>query len=105
MPMRRGLGPVFESEWLTTSRRWQVYACRALFVSVLLVGLWSVWVSRDAGQSVPTLQFMADVGRGFFSAIVFTQIKSSYVPPETGLAFCGEPAPGEPGLDWRTDGA
>jgi hypothetical protein len=39
MVLRWGLGPVFASEWLTTSRRWQSYAGRAVFAGVLLVGL------------------------------------------------------------------
>src|SRR2546423_805291 len=33
---RWGLGPVFASEWLTTARRWQTYALRALFLLALL---------------------------------------------------------------------
>jgi hypothetical protein len=39
MPPRLGFGPVFANEWLTTSRRWQSYAGRAIFVAVLLLGL------------------------------------------------------------------
>ena len=66
MGMSRVLGPVFANEWLTTSRRWQVYAGRSLFVSVLLVGLWSAWVSRTAGEGVPTLEILSSVGKGFF---------------------------------------
>jgi ABC-type transport system involved in multi-copper enzyme maturation permease subunit len=74
MGPRWGFGPVFANEWLTTSRRWQVYAGRALFVGVLLVGLWSVWVSRTSGQTVPTIHLWAQIGEGFFNAIVFTQL-------------------------------
>ena len=39
MPTRLGPGPVFVYEWLTTSRRWQLYALRALFVGAILIGL------------------------------------------------------------------
>ena len=65
--MGRWLGPVFVNEWLTTSRRWQVYAGRSVFVAALLVGLWSAWVSRASNQGVPTIQIMASVGQGFFA--------------------------------------
>ena len=90
MPMRSVLGPVFAYEWLTTSRRWQVYAGRVLFASVLLVGLWSVWVSRAADQTLPPIKLMADVGRGFFSAIVVTQMTLVLMiaPAATAGAIC-----------------
>lgn len=74
MGPRWGFGPVFANEWLTTSRRWQIYAVRTVFVGVLLVGLWSVWVSRTSGQTVTTIQLWAEIGEGFFNAIVFTQL-------------------------------
>jgi hypothetical protein len=74
MGPRWGFGPIFANEWLTTSCRWQVYAGRALFVAVLLVGLRSVWVSRTSGQTVPTISLLAEVGEGFLNAIVFTQL-------------------------------
>jgi len=44
--MRIGLGPVFIYEWLTTSRRWQMYALRGLFVAILLGALAVVWLSE-----------------------------------------------------------
>jgi ABC-type transport system involved in multi-copper enzyme maturation permease subunit len=83
-------------EWLTTSRRWQVYAGRALFVGVLLVGLSSVWVSQVAGQSFSTIHAMAAVGRGFFSAIVFTQLTLVLMaaPAATAGAICQDRASG-----------
>ena len=34
MGSRLGPGPVFVYEWLTTTRRWQLYALRAGFVFV-----------------------------------------------------------------------
>jgi ABC-type transport system involved in multi-copper enzyme maturation permease subunit len=90
MTAHYGLGPVFANEWLTTSRRWQVYASRALFVAVLLLGLTSVWVSRVTGQSSSSIQAMADVGRGFFRAIVFTQLSLVLLaaPAATAGAIC-----------------
>ena len=95
--MRHGLGPVFGNEWLTTSRRWQVYAGRALFVSALLVGLWSVWVSRVSGQQIPTIQLEAIVGQGFFMAIVFTQMTLILLiaPAATAGSICQDRSSGK----------
>jgi ABC-type transport system involved in multi-copper enzyme maturation permease subunit len=97
MGMGRVLGPVFGNEWLTTSRRWQVYAGRSLFVSVLLVGLWSAWVSRTAGQGVPTIEILASVGQGFFKAIVFTQMTLTLLvaPAATAGAICQDRSSGK----------
>jgi ABC-type transport system involved in multi-copper enzyme maturation permease subunit len=91
-----GLGPVFALEWLTASRRWQVYAGRALFVGVLLLGLSSVWASRASGEDPPTIQAMAELGRGFFRAIVFTQLTLVLLaaPAATAGAVCQDKARG-----------
>jgi ABC-type transport system involved in multi-copper enzyme maturation permease subunit len=95
--MGRWLGPVFVNEWLTTSRRWQVYAGRSVFVAVLLVGLWSAWVSRTSAQGVATLQIMASVGEGFFNAIVFTQMTLTLLvaPAATAGAICQDRSSGK----------
>jgi ABC-type transport system involved in multi-copper enzyme maturation permease subunit len=94
--MGRWLGPVFVNEWLTMSRRWQLYAGRTLFVAVLLVGLWSAWVSRASNQGVSTLQIMASVGEGFFNAIVFTQLTLTLMvaPASTAGAICQDRSSG-----------
>ncbi len=96
MGPRWGFGPVFANEWLTTSRRWQVYAGRALFVAVLLVGLWSVWVSRTSGQTVPTIHLWAEIGEGFFNAIVFTQLSLVLLaaPAATAGTICQDRSSG-----------
>ncbi len=96
MGPRWGFGPVFANEWLTTSRRWQVYAGRALFVGVLLVGLWSVWVSRTSGQTVPTIHLWAEIGEGFFNAIVFTQLSLVLLaaPAATAGTICQDRSSG-----------
>ena len=39
MQARLGPGPVFVYEWLTTSRRWQLYASRAAFIGAILAGI------------------------------------------------------------------
>lgn len=41
--MRLGPGPVFAYEWLTRTRRWQLYAVRTGFLGLILAGLMVVW--------------------------------------------------------------
>jgi ABC-type transport system involved in multi-copper enzyme maturation permease subunit len=96
MVLRWGLGPVFASEWLTTSRRWQSYAGRAVFVGVLLVGLASVWVGRVQGQALPPIVAMAEIGRSFYDAIVFTQLTLVFLvaPAATAGAVCQDKSNG-----------
>ena len=74
MDRRWGLGPVFALEWLTTSRRWQVYAGRMLFVGCLLLGLACIWLAEVAGRPLGTIREQAATGQGFFAAIVHTQL-------------------------------
>ena len=54
MPMLPGPGPVFAYEWLTSARRWQHYAMRALFVGALLIALaiaYFVWRPAPLGMT------------------------------------------------------
>ena len=61
MPARWGLSPVFVFEWLVASRRWQMYAVRALVVLILLGALVLMWEAsmrdrvnpRQAPRRVP----------------------------------------------------
>ncbi|HEX4588838.1 MAG TPA: hypothetical protein VH120_02835, partial [Gemmataceae bacterium] len=46
MRTRWGVGPVFVYEWLTASRRWQMYAFRALFVAALFLAVLIVWFNK-----------------------------------------------------------
>jgi ABC-type transport system involved in multi-copper enzyme maturation permease subunit len=94
--MRFGLGPVFAYEWLTTSRRWQVYATRALFVSALLCALFVVWWKSVAGLSSPSLKSQADVGVNFFYAIIGTQLTLILLaaPAATAGSICLDKARG-----------
>ena len=59
-------GPVFVYEWLTASRRWQVYALRTLFLTSLLGALTVVWSSDQAAgkiaSSASTIRSMATFG-------------------------------------------
>jgi len=87
---RWGLGPVFALEWLTISRRWQVYAGRMLFVGLLLVGLSCVWLAQVAGRPMTTIAEQAAVGRFFFYAIGDTQFILILIvaPAATAGAIC-----------------
>jgi ABC-type transport system involved in multi-copper enzyme maturation permease subunit len=54
MQRRWGLGPVFFYEWLTASRRWQLFFGRAAFVAFLLAALLLVgWRALDFDPPVP----------------------------------------------------
>ena len=52
MSHRNGRGlvpsPVFVYEWITSTRRWQAYALRSLFVLGLLVATIAIGVGREA---------------------------------------------------------
>jgi ABC-type transport system involved in multi-copper enzyme maturation permease subunit len=93
-----GLGPVFTYEWLTSSRRWQIYAVRALFVSSLLVALVVVWLSDRsrlvAGSSI--ISSMAQLGQSFFLGVVGTQLALVLLaaPAATAGAICLDRARG-----------
>ena len=65
-------GPVFEFELLTSSRRWQVYATRSLFVAGLLAGLVAVWWGNAGG--IDSIQEQAALGRSFYRAMAATQL-------------------------------
>ncbi len=103
--MALGLGPVFAMEWLTTARRWQVYAGRSAFVGVLLVGLGSVWFSSVMGRPPLTIGEAAGVGRSFFVAIALVQIVSILLvgPAAMAGAICQEKARGNLALLLLTD--
>ena len=75
MTMRWGLGPVFVFEWLMTSRRWQFYAARSLFILVLFASVSFAWWSeleRRPNRSI--IQQQAQVGESVFYAIVGVQL-------------------------------
>jgi ABC-type transport system involved in multi-copper enzyme maturation permease subunit len=89
-------GPVFANEWLKTSRRWQGYAGRAVFVALLLLGLSSVWAGKVRGPSLPLIQAMAELGQSFYNTIVFIQLTLVFLaaPAATAGAICQDKASG-----------
>ncbi len=85
-----GLGPVFASEWLTRSRRWQGYALRSLFVLSLLGALALAWLSvLRIGERVTT-QELAAVGQGFFGTLTVLELSIVLLaaPAATAGAIC-----------------
>src|SRR5689334_3199609 len=80
MPARVGLGPVFVYEWLVASRRWQMYAARALVVGLLLGALALVWELElqnrfvFSPQQALSYKDYSRIGETFFYAIVGTQL-------------------------------
>src|SRR3954469_15859284 len=90
MGTRWGRGPVFPLECLTTARRWQVYAGRALLVTSLLAGLILVWLTRFAGTAFSSFQALAVVGAAFFNAIMAVDLVRALVlvPAATAGAIC-----------------
>jgi ABC-type transport system involved in multi-copper enzyme maturation permease subunit len=94
--MRPGLGPVFAYEWLTTARRWQVYAARSLFVATLLAGLVVVWWGYVAGRTLATTRALAAVGQAVYAAVVGTQLALVMMaaPAATAGSICLDKARG-----------
>ena len=97
--MRLGPGPVFAYEWLTTSRRWQLYAQRAAFVGAILIGMMVVWHNSNrlvrAGQTV-SIQTLATYGENLYETIVTIELTLVILaaPAATAGAVCLDKARG-----------
>ena len=91
-----GLGPVFASEWITSTRRWQGYALRSLFVAGLLVALVSIWWNRGDLRNATIRQALASLGQQFYIAAVGTQLTLVMLaaPAATAGAICIDRARG-----------
>ncbi len=97
--MRLGPGPVFVYEWLTTARRWQPYALRALFIGAILIGLSLTWNQvtryRNLGERA-SLAEMAEYGEAIYFAIVLVELSLVLLaaPAATAGAVCLDKARG-----------
>jgi ABC-type transport system involved in multi-copper enzyme maturation permease subunit len=91
---RIGLSPVFICEWITASRRWQTYAQRSLFVSVLLLALLAIWTNTEILGSA--ISYQAILGRRFFLGLIGTQLALVLLaaPAATAGAICVDRARG-----------
>ncbi len=90
MAMRWGPGPVFFFEFLTTSRRWQTYAARSVFVLLLLAALLVVWLSQPIRSGGLSRQDLARIGEGFFYGMIGTELALVLLaaPAFTAGAIC-----------------
>ena len=94
MAKRIGLGPVFESEWLAVSRRWQWYAARSLLVLAVLFALALVWLGRTSRRPAQTVQARAEIGHLLCGAITATQLAIVLLAAATAGAICLDRARG-----------
>ena len=97
--MRLGLGPVFAYEWLTVTRRWQLYWLRSGFLAVILMGMWLAWgpiqASIGPGRTV-SIQTVAQYGEmlyEFIAAVELTLVLLA-APASTAGAVCLDKARG-----------
>ena len=100
MPMRLGPGPVFVHESIAATRRWQLYALRALFVLGLLAGLGIVgfltWLEAGKPVGSVSLQQLAELGEVFYYTISTIQLMLVMIvaPAATAGAICLDRARG-----------
>jgi ABC-type transport system involved in multi-copper enzyme maturation permease subunit len=99
MPTRLGPGPVFVYEWITTSRRWQLYALRALFVGAILIGLAFMrhqLARHDGIRDVVSLAELARYGQSIYLTIVSIELSLVLLaaPAATAGAVCLDKARG-----------
>ena len=97
--MRLGPGPVFIYEWLTTTRRWQLYALRAGFVAVILVGMMLVWdsiVRYSAAGPTRLNPGISRYGENFYVTVVSIELSLVLLaaPAATAGAVCLDKARG-----------
>jgi ABC-type transport system involved in multi-copper enzyme maturation permease subunit len=94
---RFGLGPVFAYEWLRSSRRWQLYATRSLFIAILFAALCLTWISEIGWNSYnASMRRNAVVGEHIFFAVIGTQLALVLLlaPAATANAICLDKARG-----------
>ncbi len=88
-----GPGPVFVYEWITSTRRWQGYALRSLFVLGLLAAALVIGINQeDTGlvAGLARLRALAQVGEKMFVAVIGTQLMLVMLaaPAATAGAIC-----------------
>jgi len=90
MAVRVGLGPVFEADCLSTSRRWQVYAGRSLLVASVLLAIGLVWLNRYRDARFLSFQDLAAAGSAMIRAIMGLELTLALaiVPAVTAGAIC-----------------
>ena len=99
MRLRLGPGPVFAYEWLTSTRRWQLYALRSGFVGSILVGMIFIWhnqASRDRSGQTVSIQQPARYAETFYATVVSIELTLVLLaaPAATAGAICVDKARG-----------
>jgi ABC-type transport system involved in multi-copper enzyme maturation permease subunit len=100
MSSRWGLGPVFAFEWLTITRRWQLYAMRAGFVAIILAGMAMMWSAQEdvlnSSRDFVTFAELARVGQALYGVIVGIEITLVLLaaPAATAGSVCLDKARG-----------
>jgi ABC-type transport system involved in multi-copper enzyme maturation permease subunit len=94
MRVRFGPGPVFAFESLTAARRWQMYALRAFYVGLLLVGLTLTWGPSD--RTIHGLAEAARIASVFYHTLITVQLIVVLLaaPAATAGAVCVDKARG-----------
>jgi hypothetical protein len=88
--LRLGPGPVFAYEWLTSTRRSQLYALRAGFVGSILVGMIFIWHIEHRPGQLMTIQGAAKYAEAFYSTVVSIELTMVLLaaPAATAGAIC-----------------
>jgi ABC-type transport system involved in multi-copper enzyme maturation permease subunit len=102
MGIRWGPGPVFVFESIIAARKWQIYALRSLFVTMILIGVWSTWrgiVGRFGGLDVPPSQMrrlLSEFGEQLYQLVAAIQVTMVLLaaPASTAGAICLDRARG-----------
>ena len=91
-----GLGPVFAYEWIISSRRWQSYALRSLFVAALLACLFVIAWNRPELMRAESRSDLAQLAETFYVGLVGTQLTLVLIaaPAATAGAICLDRARG-----------
>jgi ABC-type transport system involved in multi-copper enzyme maturation permease subunit len=94
--MRLGLSPVFIYECLANSRRWQTYAIRSIGVSILLVAVSTIAMSRSTANPANLWRDYAALGESYFYAIIGVELTLVLLaaPAATAGAICVDRARG-----------
>jgi ABC-type transport system involved in multi-copper enzyme maturation permease subunit len=94
--MRWWLGPVFVSECVANSRRWQTYAIRSFGVAALLAGMGTIAVERSAMVQGRSWRDYAILGESYFYAMIGVELALILLaaPAATAGAICLDRARG-----------
>src|SRR5580704_18117617 len=87
---RLELGPVFAYEWVASSRRWQAYALRSLFLLIVLLALMVIWNNNPLYAYRIPLAELAHLSQQYFLALAGTQLAVVLLaaPAATAGAIC-----------------